>query len=748
MKPRSVAVTFALLLLVLAPTFAQIPSTDIYLLAVDGDEVGSPRRVTDRDGYDNQPQFLPDGHSLVYSSLRHGGTDIYLYDVATGATRVVVQTPESEYSPTPVPGRNAISVVRDYGDLKQQLWSYPLDGGEPELLLPDVNPVGYHAWMDRESVLLYVLGEPATLQGARVGAGQGKVLAESPGRALARVPGGSNEMSFVDQSGETWWITAIDPHTGATRRLAEALDGREDYAWSPDGMLWMGDDSRLYRRRPQEGGAWQQVADLDAQGIHGISRLAFSPDGRSLALVATRPPADLSVAYRSQAGQILGASLTDVEGWEKLTYLSTVIGHRLSGSKALETAIDWAAALMEEEGLTVRKQPVMVPHWVRGDESARVVSPVERPLSILGLGRSVGTPPGGITAPVVVVGSFEELEELGRENVEGKIVLFAVEWRGYGYTVRFRGRGPSRAAALGAVAVLTRSATGRSLSTPHTGSLRYDEEQPQIPAAAVTVEDAAWMRHMVELGQEVTVHLEMEAHTLPDAQSYNLIAEIPGAERPEEVVVLGGHYDSWDVGQGVHDDGAACIAAWQALRLIHQLGLQPRRTLRVVLWTNEENGLRGASDYHAALSEQELADHVAAVEMDGGMERPIGLGFGLAGVDAEAEERDPIYEAALRKLQQIGELLAPIDASEVSRGGGGADIGPLMRSGVPGLGVHTVGEHYFDWHHSHADTLDKVDLQDFRKSMALLGIFGYILADMPERLVPRGWTPPAPAGDE
>jgi len=741
-------VSLVLFFTILGPALAQRPSTDIFLLAVDDRGAGSPRRVTDRDGYDNQPHFLLDGKSLVYSSSRHGGTDIYVYELATGATRVVVQTPESEYSPTPIPGRDAISVVRDYGDLKQQLWSFPLDGSEPELLLPEVNPVGYHAWVDGESVVLYVLGEPATLQWAHVGPGKGQILAKSPGRTLARVPGSSHEMSFVDQSQETWWITAIDPRTGATRRLTETLDAREDYAWSPDGTLWMGDDSRLYRHRLQQGGVWEQVADLDAQGIYGITRLTFSPDGKSLALVAARPPADLTVAYRSVAGQILGASLTDVEGWEKLTYLTTVIGHRLSGSKALETAIDWAVGLMEEEGLTVHKQPVMVPHWVRGNESARVVEPVQRPLSILGLGNSVGTPVGGITAPVVVVGSFEELEELGRENVEGKIVLFAVEWRGYGYTVGFRARGPSRAAALGAVAALTRSATGRSLSTPHTGALRYDEEQPQIPAAAVTVEDAAWIRRMAELGQEVTVHLEMEARMLADTQSYNLIVEIPGAERPEEVVVLGGHYDSWDVGQGAHDDGAACIAAWQALRLIHQLGLQPRRTLRVVLWTNEENGLRGAKGYHAALSQQELADHVAAVEMDGGMERPIGLGFGLFGVDAEAEERDPVYEAALRKLEQIGELLAPIDASEVSRGGGGADIRPLMRSGVPGLGVHTVGEHYFDWHHTHADTLDKVDLQDFRKSMALLGIFGYVLADMPERLVPRGWILPVPVERE
>jgi carboxypeptidase Q len=294
------------------------------------------------------------------------------------------------------------------------------------------------------------------------------------------------------------------------------------------------------------------------------------------------------------------------------------------------------------------------------------------------------------------------------------------------------------------VAALTRSATGRSLLTPHTGALRYDEEQPQIPAAALSVEDADWLRRMAERGHEVTVRLEMGARMLPDAESFNVIAEIPGSERPEEVVVMGGHYDSWDVGEGVHDDGAACVAAWQALRLIQQLGLRPRRTLRVVLWTNEENGLRGGSAYRDALSEQEVADHVAAIEMDGGAERPTGFGFGLVGVDPEAETPDPVYERALALLGQIGRLLAPIDAGGIERGGGGADIGPLMRSGVPGMGLRTVGEHYFDWHHTHADTLDKLDREDFRRAIALLGVTGYVLADMPERLVPEGWQPPAP----
>ncbi|MCZ6507344.1 MAG: M20/M25/M40 family metallo-hydrolase, partial [Acidobacteria bacterium] len=680
-----------------AAVLAQAPSTDIFLLPVDGSTVGEPRRLTDREGYDNQPRFLPDGSGLVYSSQgADGTTDIYLYDLVSNESDVLVFTPQSEYSPTPIPGRQAISVVRDYGDLVQQLWAFPLDGSEPELLLPDVSPVGYHAWADAENLILFVLGEPMTLQSAKVGPGVGTILAESPGRALGRIPG-SAEMSYVDKSDpEEWWLTAIVLGSGETRRLTPTLEGREDYAWAPDGAAWMGDDSRLYRWHP-DSGEWEQVADLDARGIYGITRLAFSSDGSRLALVGARPPADLAAASRQPAGQILGAALTDDEGWEKLTYLSTEIGHRLSGSQALERAIDWAAQRMADEGLIVRKQSVMVPHWVRGRESARVVAPIERSMRILGLGNSVGTPAGGVTAPVVVVGSFEELDALGRDGVEGRIVLYAVEWEGYGRTVQFRSRGPSRAAALGAVAALTRSATGHSLSTPHTGALRYDEEQPQIPAAAVTVEDAAWMRRMAELGHEVTVHLEMEARMLPDVESFNVIAEIPGRERPEEVVVMGCHYDSWDVGQGVHDDGAACIAAWQALRLIDRLGLQPRRTLRVVLWTNEENGLRGGRAYREELSVEEVARHVAAIEMDGGVERPVGFGFGLIGVDLEAADLDPVYAAALAKLEQIGSLLAGIDAAQIERGGGGADIGPLMRAGVPGLGLRTVGEHYFDW---------------------------------------------------
>lgn len=447
----------------------------------------------------------------------------------------------------------------------------------------------------------------------------------------------------------------------------------------------------------------------------------------------------LTDRYREVAGRLIGAALTDQEGWEKLEHLSLRIGHRLSGSPQLEAAILWASERMRAEGLeNVRLQPVTVPHWVRGREEARLLAPVEKELEILGLGNSVGTPPEGIEASVVVARSFEELRELGRDEVEGRIVLYAVEWEGYGRTVRYRVNGPSEAARLGAVAALVRSATGRSLYTPHTGSLVYAEDAPRIPAAAVTVEDALWMRRLAEAGETPRVRLSMEAEMLPEARSHNVIAEIVGSERPEEVVVMGGHYDSWDVGQGVHDDGAACVAAWHALTLIHRLGLRPRRTLRVVLWTNEENGLRGAQAYRDSLGDA-VSSHVAAIEMDGGVERPVGFGVSLGerpgGTPApDAGEPDPALEAAMATLREISRLLEGIEGGRITPGGGGADIGPLMREGVPGLGFRTVGEHYFDWHHTNADTIDKVDPEHFRRAVAMLAVMGYTLADMPGRL--------------
>jgi Zn-dependent M28 family amino/carboxypeptidase len=457
-----------------------------------------------------------------------------------------------------------------------------------------------------------------------------------------------------------------------------------------------------------------------------------------LALSATAgAEEDLAATYREPASRILGAALTDEGGWEKLTHLTTVIGHRLSGSAGLEQALEWAHGRMLEEGLeNVHLQPVKVPYWVRGHEEAEVLTPVVRKLDMIGLGRSVGTPAEGITAPAVVVRNWEDLEALGREGVTGRIVVYAVPWEGYSSIWPYRAHAASRAAALGAVGVLVRSATGRSLGAPHTGAMRYDEEQPQIPAAAVTLEDAHWLERLAATGDEITIRMMMEAQTLPDADSFNLMAEIRGSELPDEIVVMGGHSDSWDVGEGAHDDGAGIIAAWQALTLIHDLGLRPRRTLRVVFWTNEENGVAGGDAYREMVGD-DIGNHVAAIEMDGGAEKPVGFGFGMAERDTGAA--DAVYEEALTTLLDIAQLLDGIEAGEILRGGGGVDIGPLMKDGVPGLGLRTVGEHYFDWHHTRADTLDKVDKAEFQKAIGMLGIMGFALADMPGRLAPADW---------
>ncbi|HXY38826.1 MAG TPA: M20/M25/M40 family metallo-hydrolase, partial [Vicinamibacteria bacterium] len=371
---------------------------------------------------------------------------------------------------------------------------------------------------------------------------------------------------------------------------------------------------------------------------------------RTTAAEATTADAE---RYREPAARLLGRALVDQGAWSRLEYLTTRIGNRLSGSPTLEQAIAWAREAMQEDGLEeVRLQPVKVPRWVRGTEWARVTAPVERELPILGLGMSVGTPPGGLTARVVVVRSFEELQALGRARVEGRIVAFAPEWEGYGRTVRYRFSGASAAARLGAVAALVRSATSRSIASPHTGMLGYEAGVPQIPAASITVEDAEWLERMAKAGETVTVSLSMQAHLEGEVDSSNVLAEVRGSEKPQEVVVMGGHLDSWDVGQGAHDDGCSCMAAWEALRIVHELGLRPRRTLRVALWVSEENSGNGGRAYRAALGDQ-VASHVAAIEMDGGCERPTG--FGLTTAAARAE--DVPAKAALARLRDIASLL-------------------------------------------------------------------------------------------
>ncbi|MEO8591947.1 MAG: M20/M25/M40 family metallo-hydrolase [Candidatus Solibacter sp.] len=431
--------------------------------------------------------------------------------------------------------------------------------------------------------------------------------------------------------------------------------------------------------------------------------------------------ADLTEQYRVTADKLIDAAMADTEGYNRLAYLCYRIGHRLSGSPGLEKAIAWSVETMQAAGLSnVRVIPAKVPHWVRGSESARMLTPLDRPLHMLGLGMSVGTREGGITADVVAVNTFDELAKLGRERIKGKIVLYNEEYRGYGPTRVYRSTGAARAAEFGAVAALVRSATPLAMQLPHTGEMSYDERFPKIPAAAVSPEDAMMIARLVGDGVQVKVRLQMSAKMLPDADSGNVIGEIPGRERPEEVVVLGGHLDSWDVGQGAQDDGASIIACLQAVALMKKLGLQPRRTIRVAFWVNEENGGRGGEAYRAFVGDK-IGNHVAAIEMDGGAEAPRGYG---AGVDARS----------MAMLQQIGKLLIRVGAEEVASGGGGSDIGPLIRDGVPGLSERTTGTRYFDWHHTEADTLDKVDPEDFRKNMASLAVMSYVLADMPDRL--------------
>lgn len=439
--------------------------------------------------------------------------------------------------------------------------------------------------------------------------------------------------------------------------------------------------------------------------------------------------------YKATADRLIDAALASKEGMDRFEYLCYGIGSRLSGSESLNTAIDWSEVEMKKAGLEkVRRIAVKVPHWVRGGESAELIEPVRKPLFMLGLGGSVATPPDGITAGIVPVSSFDEMDRLGREGVAGKIVVYDVPYEDYGKTVQYRAAGASRAARLGAVAVLVRSITPRSLRDPHTGSLNYTGADPKIPAAAISVEDAIYLHRLVQMGQRVRVRLSMEAHTEPEADSADVMGEITGSAKPNEVVVIGGHIDSWDVGQGAHDDGGGVMAALEAVSLMKKLGLRPRRTLRVVFWTNEENGGRGGAAYRD-WAQQKGEKHIAAIEMDGGAESPIGFELSQGGTRTprgavravKPALAGPVFEQSVA----IAQLLRRINATKILPGEGEADIAPLMRDGVPGFGLRTVMTHYFDYHHTNADTFDKIVPEEFKRCVAAFAVMSYALADWP-----------------
>ena len=400
----------------------------------------------------------------------------------------------------------------------------------------------------------------------------------------------------------------------------------------------------------------------------------------------------------------LDSGAEDVWAHRWLEGLCDGIGPRLSGSDAYDAAADYAATTFRDAGFDrVWTEPVTVPHWVRGDERAALTAPVEQELTILGLGGSVATPPEGIEAEVLAVTSFDELEARSAE-AEGRIVVFAVPWEGYGRTVQYRTRGAVEAARHGALAALVRSTTGTSLATPHTGVMRSEEGVPRIPAASLTVEDAERILRLSRRGVPVRVRLEMSAETLPDRVQQTVLAEVRGRELPDEIVAVGCHLDSWDVGTGAHDDGAGCAIMAGAARLMLADGLRPRRTVRVVLYASEEWGGHAGEAYLEA-HRDELDRHVAALESDSGCFAPDGFSV-RAG------------DHVLGRLARMATHLAPVGASRVRPGWAGVDIGPIVEAGVPGIGHRTENERYFDYHHSPADTFDKIDPADLAANVA------------------------------
>lgn len=423
------------------------------------------------------------------------------------------------------------------------------------------------------------------------------------------------------------------------------------------------------------------------------------------------------------AATLIGRALVSDEAYRELAVLCDDVGNRIAGSPALDRAIAWGIDAMTADGLAnVRREPVTVPVWVRGEESGQIVTPEPRELHLLGLGGTLGTPAGGIEADVLVVSSFDELAARSAE-VPGKIVLFDVPFTNYGETVGYRWAGPPAAAEAGAVAALVRSVSPVSLDTPHTGMTQPDAPKT-VPAAAVTLEDATHIHRLVDRGKTVRVHLSLGAHRAGEAPSANVVGEVVGRDpaHNKEIVVLGCHLDSWDVGQGAQDDGAGCATVLGAADLIRGLPVPPRRTVRVVLYTNEESGLAGGKAYAEAHASE---PHAAAFEVDTGAGQPLGFHVALA-EGAAPTAADPLLKA----LAPVATLLAPIGAGVLEVGHGGADIGPLAAHGVPLLGLAQDTTGYWPIHHTEADTFDKIDPVLLGKNVATAAVMAYALAEL------------------
>ncbi len=423
--------------------------------------------------------------------------------------------------------------------------------------------------------------------------------------------------------------------------------------------------------------------------------------------------------------QIFDQALSKGKSYEMLYDLSVNVGPRLSGSPGAAAGVEWSRNEMKQLGFdSVWLQPVMVPHWVRGEkEIGRIISKRAGTVTanVCALGGSIGTGSSGISASVIEVKNFDELKALGTKGVQGKIIFFnrAMDptkintFGGYGGAVDQRANGASEAAKLGAIAVLVRSMGSNLEDYPHTGGMRYAPNVPKIPALAISTRHAELLSQHLKDEKDLTFYMENHSETLEDAPSFNVIGEIKGSEFPNEIIVVGGHLDSWDLGQGAHDDGAGCVQSIEVLRLFKQLGYQPKRTIRAVMFMNEENGLRGGIKY-AEEAERKKEKHIAAIESDRGGFVPRGF---TVPTEAKAKER----------VRSWKPLLDPYGLSDFSQEGGGADIGPLAPQGVALIGFLPDSQRYFDYHHTGEDTIDKVNKRELELGSASMAALVYLI---------------------
>jgi hypothetical protein len=458
------------------------------------------------------------------------------------------------------------------------------------------------------------------------------------------------------------------------------------------------------------------------------------------AQTATPTPQLYSTRTIEDLRRLQQSALASDYAYRQTAYLANNIGPRLTGSPQAERAVEYVADEMRKIGLDVRLQKLSVPHWVRGEEKAQLVefpgmaAGTTQKIVVAALGGSIATPADGMLGEIVVVNSFDELNALGADRVKGKIVLFNNKFdremaasgfggNAYGQAVAYRGGGAIAAGRLGAMAVLVRSAGGSQNRLVHTGAMRYDPNVTQIPAAAVSFEDAETIGYLAKMGK-VRIKLVLTPQTLPNATSYNVIGDLKGSELPDEVVVVGGHLDSWDLGTGAIDDACGVAMSMQVAYLIKQLKLKPKRTIRVIAYMNEENGSVGGRMYGEEQAGN-MAKHFAAIESDLGASHPVGFLF------SGKAEAIPFFAPISNILRSQGSGIA-----QLQPGGVGADVGPLTLGGVPSFAPYFDTRTYFNYHHTEADTFDKIDPKELAEGGSVMAVLAFGLANL-EQPLPR-----------